>query len=257
MEIMAKSGVDFRLFRERLIGYFQMRLLEACGVGGGTGGKLSVVQLEKLLQLLISAAKMETDSYIPQLPLQLVVVEFLEEKSSAPGEIKKIVVPDESTKEEKNLISEGKEKEVEMVNEEKSEQPSVGDFGVKNLKIDFGIDRVADDWGKVLMAVKPFNHSVEAFLRAVRPVKISGRSIVCEVFYPFHKDKLEEQKNRKIVEKGFISVFGVEMTFECVLAKSKLEPIVVKNDTPQEVVTPPANQASGDEMYDVAKQIFG
>jgi hypothetical protein len=75
------------------------------------------------------------------------------------------------------------------------------------------------------------------------------------VFYTFHKDTLEEQKNRNIVEKGLTEVFGAELMFECVLAKSKLEPIVVKNDTPVEDVAPTAS--NGDEMFDVAKQIFG
>ncbi|MBI2465537.1 DNA polymerase III subunit gamma/tau [Candidatus Shapirobacteria bacterium] len=254
LEIMAKSGVDFQAFRERLIGYFQTKLLEACGVSDKGKVVLSLAKLEKLLQLLISAGKMETDSFIPQLPLQLVIVEFLEGKQN--GEPKKADVSKNDTETPKvkvlKITTQSANVEESTLIEEKIDQPAI-----KNVSVDFNIDRVSEDWGKVLIAVKPFNHSVEAFLRAVRPIKISGGAIICEVFYPFHKDKLEEAKNRQIVEQGFKSVFGVELTFECVLAKSKLEPIVVKNDTPEEVVAPPPTQVTGDEMYDVAKQIFG
>ncbi|MFZ2153061.1 MAG: DNA polymerase III subunit gamma/tau [Microgenomates group bacterium] len=225
LEKMAKVGVDFKSFRERLIVYFQQRLLGTLGIGEQTGGELKLNRLEKLLQLLISAGKMETESFIPQLPLELVIVEFIGEEGQTPAAIEK--KPSEEIKVSKN-----------------------------NVKVGFGVDKVAEDWVKVLGAVKPFNHSVEAFLRAVRPVKLVGNNLVCEVFYPFHKDKLEEQKNREIVEHGLREVFNVGLVFECVLAKSKQEPIVVHNDTPVETVTP-VNNSSGDEMYDVAKQIFG
>lgn len=241
LEKIANSGVDFRSFRERLISYFQTKLLAACGVDEKNGGLLTLSRLEKLLQLLIGAGKMETDSFIPQLPLQLVVVEFLEGRQT--GEVTQV-----------------KEAKTSEVNTVKDEAPlaevKTEPVEIKKISVDFGIDKVSEDWSKVLMAVKPFNHSVEAFLRAVRPSKINGGAIVCEVFYPFHKDKLEEAKNRQIVEQGFKSVFGVELTFECVLAKSKLKPIVVKNDTPEALVAP-TTQVTGDEMYDVAKQIFG
>jgi len=255
LEKMANLGVDFKVFRERLLGYFQVRLVEQCS-GSQDGNVLSLAKLEKLLQLLIGAGKMEADSYISQLPLQLVVAEFLEGRLSP--ESKKTEEVAESKKDqganETKVVLETRVKKEEPLKTEEVVQIS----RPKNLNIDFDIEKVAEDWGKVLMAVKPFNHSVEAFLRAVRPTKISGGAIVCEVFYPFHKDKLEEAKNRQIVEKGFRSVFGVDLIFECVLAKSKLEPIVVKNDTPEEVVAPPlTSPATGDEMYDVAKQIFG
>jgi DNA polymerase-3 subunit gamma/tau len=248
LEKMADGGVDFKSFRERMIGYFQSRLLQECGVGQSLKEGLDVGRLEKLLQLLIGAGKMETESYIPQLPLQLVVVEFLNVKSgSGSGKIM-AEVDNTSANRTVKVVAEAQGKFVEVTTDKKSES--------LNIKVGFGVDKVVEEWGKVLQAVKPYNHSVEAFLRAVRPNKISGNRLVCDVFYPFHKDKLEEQKNRQIVEKGLRDVFGVDLEFECVLASSKREPIVVQNDTPEEVVAPTVSQ-SGDEMYDVAKQIFG
>jgi hypothetical protein len=108
----------------------------------------------------------------------------------------------------------------------------------------------------VLTAVKPFNHSVEAFLRAARPKSIDGNVVTLEVYYPFHKDKLEEQKNRKIVETGLSQVLGTDVILEYVLGESKQETVVIKNDTPEEVVGETPESVSGD-IYDVAKEIFG
>jgi len=232
IEKMAEKGVDFKTFREELIGYFQEKLLTAYGVGDKERSKMETADLEKWLGLLIVAGKQEKDVSIDQLPLELAVVELLKGKN--PSVLRT------------SPLDKGDLKKTEKV--------------VKIKDIDLAIEAVERDWGKVLTTVKPFNHSVEAFLRAARPKVIKGDRLVLEVFYPFHKDKLEEQKNREIVEKGLGMVFGVEMAFECILSKSKEKPLVIKNDTPVEEIsanlTTEKTAESGD-IYDVAKQIFG
>lgn len=233
IEKMAEKGVDFKTFREELIGYFQEKLLAVYGVGDKERSKMETADLEKWLGLLIVAGKQEKDVSIDQLPLELAVVELLKNKSP---------------------------KIVSKKNETEPEKDKKADKVVKIKDINLAIEAVERDWGKVLTTVKPFNHSVEAFLRAARPKVIKGDRLVLEVFYPFHKDKLEEQKNREIVEKGLGMVFGVEMAFECILSKSKEKPLVIKNDTPVEEIsanlTTEKTAESGD-IYDVAKQIFG
>jgi large subunit ribosomal protein L32 len=124
------------------------------------------------------------------------------------------------------------------------------------------VEAVEEKWGNLLMTIKPFNHSVEAFLRASRPKSIKGKTLLLEVFYPFHKDRLEEAKNRKIVEECMTKVFGIDLCFECVLGKNKKEPLVIKNDTPMEHVSDQLvenknDKAGGGDIYDVAKEIFG
>lgn len=79
--------------------------------------------------------------------------------------------------------------------------------------------------------------------------------MLIEVFYKFHKDKLEEQKNRKIVEIGLDKVFGGLVKFRCVLAEKKPE---AKNETRdirnerQDV-----EDGEGGEIDKVAEEIFG
>lgn len=227
LEKMAEAGVDFKAFREELINYFQNKLLGVYGIEEKGETKLGAEDLEKWLSLLIAAGKQEKDVSIDQLPLELAVVEFLKNK--------KPIIKNEKSEEKKEI---------------------------KKIKdIDLAVEAVEQDWGKVLMAVKPYNHSVEAFLKAARPKLIKGNRIVLEVFYPFHKDKLEEPKNREIVEKGLNVVFGIEMGFECILSKSKGKPLVISNDTPVEKVSEKLGGmsvlAADEDIYDVAKQIFG
>jgi DNA polymerase-3 subunit gamma/tau len=171
LEGLANSGIDFKIYRERMISYFQSRLLVACGVGESQPLLLPLAKIEKWLQLLISAGKIELDSFIPQLPLELMVVEFLTGVSGGNQSTILVEKPAETVISPKSEFK-GPVREVRKPNE--------------NVKIDFGVSRIVDGWGALLTAVKPYNHSVEAFLRAVRPTKLDGNIVVCEVFCPFH-----------------------------------------------------------------------
>jgi len=57
-----------------------------------------------------------------------------------------------------------------------------------------------------------------------------------------------------------LKVLGVELAFECILGKSKKEPLVIKNDTPMENVSEQLVEEKKEDkkdLYDVAKDIFG
>jgi DNA polymerase III subunit gamma/tau len=237
IEKMAADGIDFVLFRGSLLNYFQKKLL-ACFDIGKEKCEMSLNDLENWISLLIRASKQEKETEIDQLPLELAVVDFLKD-------FKKV-----STKEIEE-IEENKPDFIENSDETKDEVVTIDVTGLS-------LNKVEEAWGNVLMAVKPFNHSVEAFLRAARPIKLEGRNLTLEVFYPFHKDRLEEVKNREIVEQGILKVLGVELIFDCVLAKNKKKPLIIKNDTPVESVSESlVEKKDKKDLYDVAKDIFG
>jgi len=233
-EKMAEEGADFSNFREKLLEYFSNKILLNFGVGEGEKSVFSLAELEKIIDLLIRAAKQEKEVEIDQLPLELVVVDFIGDEGK-----KKVLRQAQEIKEIKEEV--------------KCEEPVTVDVTGVNL------EKIEQSWGNILLAIKPFNHSVEAFLRAARPVGFKGRSLTLEVFYPFHKDRLEEPKNRKLVENGLLKVLGVELVFDCVLGKSKKEPLVIKNDTPVENISEQLmeNKKESQDLYDVAKDIFG
>jgi len=257
LELLADKGIDFGNFRQKLMAYFQKKILAYFGVGSDLKkSKLSLVELDLWLTLLIKAAKQEKDVDIDQLPLELAVVEFCEKKENSNN--KKEEPKEKKTVETKIVIAEVENKEVEK------ELLTVEVENIENEELivvqgasDVELEKIEKEWGNVLLAVKPYNHSVEAFLRAARPKSFKSNLLVLEVFYPFHKDRLEEAKNRKIVEKGLTHVFGVDLAFECVLGKSKREPLVIKNDTPVENISEQLAEEGKKDLYDVAKEIFG
>jgi len=209
LEKMAEMGADLHSYRLKAIDYFQSKLFDS-------DSRLNKSDLSKWLKLLIGVGRLEKESGLIQLPLQLAVVDFIGDVDDV-KEVKREVVVDKEIKEEKKIVNDGKE--ITFVEVERR-------------------------WGDVLRAVKPFNHSVEAFLRSSKPKEINAKKLVVEVFYPFHKERLEEQRNIDIVQKGLEKVFGVNLLFSCVLSQnSKKESVVEEKNV-------------GD-IYDVAKDIFG
>ncbi|MGI5840625.1 MAG: DNA polymerase III subunit gamma/tau [Patescibacteria group bacterium] len=257
LENMAQRGVNFVLFRERLIEYFQSKILAAYGIGEKKEGQLTVSEMVRLINLLILASRKERDVNVDQLPLELAVVEFVgDEGESGNGKERKKSKAEAEPKEPKREIR-VKNKATKKVAERREIKREIVQ---SEVTVSMDMKEVEESWGNVLLAVKPYNHSVEAFLRAVRPKKIAANVLVVEVFYPFHKEKLEEVKNRKIVETGLKKVFGVDLQLECVLSKTRKKALVIDNNTPIEEISGEAevkNENDGKDIYDVAKEIFG
>jgi DNA polymerase-3 subunit gamma/tau len=257
LEKMANEGMDFVSFREKLLEYFQQKILLNFDVGEGERSVFSLVELEELVNLLIRASKQEKETEIDQLPLELVIIDFIGENQE-----KKIIKKTEEVIENKKEVSFVKNREdfSKKVEENKEKDTEVEVVNVIKMDVTgINLDKIEQSWGNVLLAIKPFNHSVEAFLRASRPIKFSGRNLTLEVFYPFHKDRLEEAKNRKIVEEGLFKVLGVELVFDCILGKSKKQPLIIQNNTPVKNISEQLvdNNKEGQDLYDVAKDIFG
>lgn len=59
---------------------------------------------------------------------------------------------------------------------------------------------LAAKWPEVLTAIKPLNHGLEALLKATDPVGFTDGYLMIKVFYQFHKDRLEEERYRAMVE---------------------------------------------------------
>ena len=109
------------------------------------------------------------------------------------------------------------------------------------------LSEVQEKWEAVLQRVKPQNHSVEALLRSTRPTAVQGRSIVIEVFYEFHKGRLETEKCRVIVENSLRDILGKkELIVDYILGdrQKRMEPKIGKME-------------SGDnELVQAAEEIF-
>jgi DNA polymerase-3 subunit gamma/tau len=72
-------------------------------------------------------------------------------------------------------------------------------------------------WNEVLDACGTINRTVQAFLRSGRPVAGDGDSIVLGFPYEFHRERIEDQKNRLVVEDAIARVHGSRVRVRCTL----------------------------------------
>jgi len=96
-------------------------------------------------------------------------------------------------------------------------------------------------WQQLLMEVKSKNNSIHAFLRVCDPE--FDEKAVCLYFpYKFHKERIEETKNRKIVEDSLERVYGNKYQIRCLIRPNNNNHIA---------------QPTKDDLLDDALEIFG
>lgn len=221
------TGGDLAVYSQELLDRLRLGLLAKAGLTGisesGETKDLDMGQLRFLLELFSKAAQQIKTNPIPQLPLELAVVEW------CGGEEEKSEDRRQKTEKESNPAPKAKKSRINLA-------------------------EIQGRWLEVLAGIRPLNHSVEALLRATRPKNINGEVLTLEVFYRFHKERLEEDKCRRIVEDVATQVFGVPIRLKCVLGERKKSEI--KEDSSASAPEDFTDSASSD-IIKAAEEIFG
>ena len=177
---MIEEGISQRSFIERCVEELREQLLVLSAKGQVLSDVLSLIEgLER-------AYERSKTSAVAQLPLEIFVIE--QSGLRAKGQV----------------LSEPKKENLAP-----STQP-LAPIKHGSGKGKYKLEDMQTKWADVLKAVRPYNHSVEALLRSTKPVGYDGDALLLEVFYKFHKDKLESEKCRQIVEIAVGEVFGTD-----------------------------------------------
>ena len=104
-----------------------------------------------------------------------------------------------------------------------------------------------------MATVKPINTSIEALLRAARPMEYDGKVLTLGVYYRFHKERLEETSHRRILEDVASGVMGAQVRVVCTLTEppAKVEP----KEVPQEKTV--LTEGEDEDIIKIAEEIFG
>ncbi len=76
-------------------------------------------------------------------------------------------------------------------------------------------------WGELLNALRPRNLSLEALMRSCTPVAVEGDVVVLRFDYEFHRGKVEEESNKRDVEKVLSDLVGRKCRVRCVLGRQE------------------------------------
>lgn len=86
------------------------------------------------------------------------------------------------------------------------------------------IEQVTSGWHELLNRLAPINHSVAGLLRSAKPKTLDEKFLTIEVFYKFHKEQLEQEARRKVVEDEMTKMWG-PLSVKCVLGDRTIQTI--------------------------------
>lgn len=218
---LGSKGVDVEGFTESLIKKLRFGLLAIAGVGEAKIEGLTKEELINLIELFGKSYKEINESPIEELPLELAVIEWCGEEVGVKGNKNKSDVSINKTKESilpKDLTT-GSTPELET---ESSDSVTFS----QTLVIDQDMNVEDSAWKKILELVKPINASMEALLRAAKPVSYNGKCLTLGVYYKFHKERIEEAKHRKILEDVVAKVLQSQTKVTCILVDPPQKKVV-------------------------------
>ncbi|MCH7730197.1 DNA polymerase III subunit gamma/tau [Patescibacteria group bacterium] len=241
VERVVSKGGSVKRYMEGLIQALRQSFLAKAGIGKDELSDFNTKEILFLIKGLNKAMGELSSSFIEQLPLELAIVEWVEKyKDNSPNK---------KTKSKQN-------NEPLNIDEKDSENLEVKEE--KNLERK--VEQVTDDiWRKILAQIRPKSASTEALLRAAKPINYDGEILTLGVFYRFHKERLEENLHRRILEDTIASILGNPVRVVCTLTKQlSKEPASEEKEkvalTESDSVL---TEGEDKDIIKVAKEIFG
>ena len=237
---MEDRGIDAGNLLKQLLETSRERLREA----GKTKGDTEV--WSDLSEELIKAAESLRFSPLPFLPIELALMEVglerKEDKDEDEGKKKAVKVEIKKVKKDGKKVETKKTERVEARTEKEIAKLTNG-----LAETSFG--QIEEEWGKLLNNLSPKYRSIAGLLRSAKPKQMEGRYLTIEVFYKFHKDQLEQESKRRVIEEVANKLWG-PVALRCVLGEKPVMAVkaVMVEETENKVE---------EEIIKTAKDIFG
>ncbi len=228
LENAIEKGASAKDLTGTIIERLRYIMLSKIGINSEFKNEIELEDLIKLVRLFSDAYAKIPFSPIEQLPVEVAIVEWCGQGKSIAGSKSNTSNEDKSENEiietEKirvNKVDSVNEKKEEKLESKVIEKPVVKPV-VKKVVGGTPMDQIL--WAQILGAIKPDHASTEALLRAAKPLDFDGTTLKLGVFYKFHKEHLESQAHRKVLEDALADKFGDSVRIVCTLTEP--EPIL-------------------------------
>ena len=189
--LLIKSGVGEKLLEAPEENYKQMK---------EQSSRLDIQNLDFMITEFTQVGFQLQNSVIPQLPFELAVIRIVGK-----------MVPQILNPKPQILSHDSNPRKTPSEDKKYPKSPK-------------SVSGITDKWGAILNTVRSYNHSLEALLKSSRPLKFEDGGLTLEVFYKFHKERLEQTENRNVLEKVVSEVLGAPTKIRCILGKKTSEP---------------------------------
>jgi DNA polymerase-3 subunit gamma/tau len=229
---VADLGFDLKQFLKNLLEYFRKILLIKIDLklASSFGTSLTKEQFKKAVDHaqkipardLVSQIKNFTqakkeidDSFIPQLPLEIAVVESIvsdepqKQKSTQGGHQNNGGEREISQKSSKSLRA-------TQALTKKNPAAKIKSQEIENKNL-IELNVVQKKWNDFIQKIRLCNFSLSAFLKFCDPIKIKGSRLILLCKYPFYRERLIDFKNKKLVEEAASDFFKNKIFCDFVL----------------------------------------
>ena len=197
--------------------------------------RFTLEEIKKLTELFTKAYSDIRTAVIPQLPLELAVIEWCEDKLKeqraklkVSNEVSKSIVTDETEvsvsslrkqvgtiKKIKALYGSSKEDNKDIV----SIEPVIASSTIELLQTAGDVitgEWVELFWNSLLSEMKKYNHTIAGVLRGCKIKSFEKQHLIIQTAYKFHKERLDDMKTREALLKISKLLTGkeVEITVE-------------------------------------------
>ncbi|HYM65473.1 MAG TPA: DNA polymerase III subunit gamma/tau [Candidatus Sulfotelmatobacter sp.] len=182
---LTKQGMDFKFFIEELIERLHAMLLIEAGVEKGEKDvNFSLSDMKKLFEILSSAYQETKYAILPQIPLELAILEWTEKVN---------LLDSQSHLDDTSTIA-----EVKTLSQNKVAPAQDGLFE------------------ELISEVKNHNNLFAGVLRSCK-LELKDSKLIIIASSKFHQEKIEETKNLKVLEDAAKKIFGEKISVKILL----------------------------------------
>jgi len=218
---LAKQGMDFKFFIEQLIDRLHVMLLQEVGVEKADKEiPLSLSEIRKLFELLADAYQETKTAILPQMPLELVILEWGEEEIAEESQThvaqdaRKDSIQSQS---QTRSLSESRQPASKDSQNAKASAFSSFTNGLASLNI----KNKDSFFEKLISEVKLQNHLIAGVLRGCSAEDVQNGKLNIIAKSKFHKEKLEEAKTLKLLEECADKISGKKLNVQITLGGDK------------------------------------
>ena len=243
LDTYVREGGSIRVLVESILDTLRKTLLILAGAGAviGVVTEEEAEQLRRfaktttrkrtleLVDLFNKSVEELRNATIPQLPLEIAIVEATIDSDSTSnekvevGSNKDTHIEDKDTVKEEKTVQETKKSNVKS-EPDKKEQGKIKKVVASSKNKDKTLKKLQEGWSRFLKELKQKNSSLELFFRKAKPIEIDEDLLTIEFAFRFHKQKVEEKKYRSAVEEVLEKFTGVPLRIKAVAAQKAPEP---------------------------------
>lgn len=254
---LVNQGVNLKSYLTGMVGTLRKMLLARMGVEQESEDIEEIKEIEdikNLIELFSEAARQYPTALVPQLPLEIAVVKWcvgFEDSQLSRLPLNSTPARGGTGSRDFRAVLRVDSNPLEPVSNNRGQRSTTDSPSLKEEKAEKIVSKVSAEeldnlWPQIMRLIKERNHSAEALLRAARPTAFDGKTLQIEVFYKFHKERLEKEPYRDVVEEVAATLLGGPLKLACVLTEEKKRAADVRN-----VATP-----EDEDLAKLAEDIF-